>query len=286
MSEPKLDSSNLSRTALVYDFDGTLAPGNIQEHTFIPNYLGTPVADFWDEVRREQIRHDADSVLVYMRLMLERAKAKGVPVTRDVLEAHGRDTPRFDGVDTWFDRINEHARERGLAIEHYIISSGSEEMMRGCSIYKHFRRVFASRYAYDEAGEAVWPAIAVNYTTKTQFLFRINKGVENSWDNEPVNRWMPMDERPLPFSRMIYLGDGDTDIPSMKMVRHQGGYSIGVFDPAKWTEKDTQRKVYNLISEDRAHFVAPADYRPGSQLDVVVRGILGRIARAEGYRER
>src|SRR5690606_3376326 len=137
----------------------------------------------------------------------------------------------------------------------------------GTRIGTKFRKVFASRYTYDDDGHATWPAVSINYTSKTQYLFRINKGVDNSWNNEAVNRWLPADERPVPFSRLLYFGDGDTDIPSMKMVRHQGGHSLAVFDPERWERKELQGKVYDLIAEDRADFVVPADYRDGSQLD-------------------
>ncbi len=271
-----------TRAALVYDFDGTLAPGNIQEHGFIPRHLGIDVDAFWDEVAALKKEHDADQILVYMLQMLAGARRAGVSVTREVLAQYGREAPLFDGVREWFQRINTHADAAGLALEHYVVSSGNEEMIGACSIAREFKRIFASRYMYDERGNAMWPAVVVNYTTKTQFLFRFNKGVDNSWDNDPVNRWMPMDKRPVPFSRMIYLGDGDTDIPSMKMVRHQGGHSIGVFNPARWRDPKVQRDVYNLISEDRAHFVVPADYTEGSQLDVTVKGVLGKIAREAG----
>jgi hypothetical protein len=275
------------RTALVYDFDGTLAPGNIQEHSLIPNYLRLTKEEFWDRVGREKRRHDADEILVYLRMLLEAAKHCSAPITAAVLSEHGAATPLFEGVGEWFDRIDAHGRERGLALEHYVISSGNEEMIRGTHVGGKFRKVFASRYSYDEHGNAVWPAVAINYTSKTQFLFRINKGVDNSWDNEPVNRWLPAEERPVPFSRIIYFGDGDTDIPSMKMVRHQGGHSVAVFDPGRWQRRESQDKVYDLISEDRADFVVPADYRDGSQLDITVKGVLGRIARDQaGYRKR
>ncbi len=278
------------RAALIYDFDGTLAPGNIQEHSLLPKYLGVRVPEFWGRVADEKREHDADEILVYLRLILEAARRVGLPITREVLAHHGGFTPFFDGVEAWFQRINTHAQQRGLLLEHYVVSSGNEEMIRGSRIGRNFRTVYASRYLYDESGVAIWPAVAVNYTTKTQYLFRINKGVDNAWDNEPVNRWIPMHERPVPFERMIYLGDGDTDIPSMKMVRHQGGHSIAVFDPLKWeapdpTEREKfKKKAYNLIAEDRAHFVVPADYRDGSQLDITVKGILGRICRDSGWR--
>lgn len=269
------------RTAIVYDFDGTLAPGNIQEHSLIPEHLRGTKEEFWKLVAEEKKAHDADEILVYMRLLLTKAVALGAPLTRSILQQHGSKTPLFEGVSEWFDRIDAHGDERGLAIEHYVISSGNEEMIEGTSIANRFRKIFASRYQYDDTDHAQWPAVAINYTSKTQFLFRINKGVDNSWDHEPVNRWVPPDERPIPFSRIIYLGDGDTDIPSMKMVRHQGGHSVAVFDPERWAKRELQNKVYNLIAEDRAHFVVPADYTDGSQLDITIKGILGRIARDE-----
>ena len=273
------------RTALVYDFDGTLAPGNIQEHSLIPSHLEMAVPCFWAAVAEEKQQDDADEILVYLRLLAARAREVGKPLTRELLREHGANTPLFSGVAQWFTRIGKHALARGLRLEHYVVSSGNEEMIAGTQIYQHFTKVFASRYRYDVNGHAEWPAVAINYTNKTQYLFRINKGVANSWDNEPVNRWIPTAERPIPFSRIIYLGDGDTDIPSMKMVRHQGGHSIAVFDPARWERPALQQKVYNLIAEDRAHFVVPADYQDGSQLDITVKGVLGRIARDEaGYR--
>lgn len=273
------------RTALVYDFDGTLAPGNIQEHSLLPNYLKSSPDEFWRRVATEKQLHDADEILIYMWLLLARAEEHAAPLTREVLREHGARTPLFSGVPTWFERINAHGAKRGLALEHYVISSGNEEMIAGTSIASRFRKVYASRYAYAEDGRAVWPAVAINYTSKTQYLFRINKGVDNNWQHEPVNRWVPREERPVPFSRIIYLGDGDTDIPSMKTVRNLGGHSVAVFDPERWAKRQLQNKVYNLIAEDRAHFVVPADYTDGSQLDITIKGLLGRIARDQaGYR--
>ena len=268
---------DLLKAALVYDFDGTLAPGNMQEHSFIPG-LGLDVPTFWGEVKTHARAHDADEVLVYMWRMLQHARDRHMPITRDALKEHGRQTPLFPGVSTWFDRIDAYALEQGLELEHYVISSGIYEMIAGCEVFDKFKQVFASRFLYDEAGCATWPAVAINYTTKTQFLFRINKGVDNSWDNESVNRWRPVDARPVPFERLVFIGDGETDIPAMKMVRYQGGEAVAVFDANKWNDK--QKVIYRLIAEDRAQFVASADYSEGSQLDVTVKGILGRIAQA------
>ena len=269
------------RAAVVYDFDETLARGNIQEHGFHPD-VGVNKEQFWKDVRHAAKKDDADEILMYMFMMLERAKRKGIPVTRAALQRHGKRIPLFQGVEGWFKRINGFARDKGLSLEHYVVSSANHEIISGCSLFKKFKRVFASTFIYDSKGHAIWPGIGINYTTKTQFLFRINKGVNNSWDNAPVNRFVPMHKRPIPFTRMIFIGDGETDIPSMKMVRLQGGHSIAVFDPKEFPKANFQKKVYRLIEEARVHFVAPADYTEGSQLDLTVKGIIGRVARDHG----
>lgn len=273
------------RTALVYDFDGTLAQGNIQEHSLIPQVLGVSKEEFWADVQERRRAHDADQILIYMQLLLEYAKKKNQPITRELLAQNGSSVQYFEGVTEWFSRMNQYAEERNLALEHYIVSSANEEIIQGCSIASFFKSIFACKYIYNDSGQAIWPATAVNYTTKTQYLFRINKGISNNWEDEAVNRFIPLRERPLPFERMIYIGDGDTDIPSMKMVRHQGGHSIAVFDPEQWAAGKAQTKAERLIAEDRAHFVVPAIYTEHSQLDVTVKGILGRIARDTGWRE-
>lgn len=275
-------TKELSRTAIIYDFDGTLARGNIQEHSFIPE-VGMTREEFWNEVRQRTRDEDADEILVYMHLMLESAKSRGIDVTTDMLREHGHQAELFDGLAdrTWFNRLNEHAATRGLALEHYIVSSGVHEMIRGCPIYDAFKWVFASKFIYD-GDRAAWPGVAINYTTKTQYLFRVNRGIQNTWNNEDLNAYMPDGERPIPFGRMIFLGDGDTDIPTMKMLTYQGGYSVAVYDPRR--HDSDLSKIHRLISDDRVNFVAPADYREDSQIDIIVKGILGRIARENGYR--
>lgn len=273
---------DLKRTAVIYDFDGTLARGNLQETSFIPN-IGMTKEDFWEEVKSRTRDHDADEILVYMHLMLDKARERGVQVTIEDLRRHGEQAPLFPGLadKSWFDRINAHAAERGLILEHYIVSSGIHEMIEGCPIRDAFRQVFASKFIYVE-GVAAWPGVGINYTTKTQYLFRINKGIDNHWDNASINSYMPEDERPIPFDRMIFLGDGDTDIPTMKMLTHKGGHSVAVYDTDR-TDRDL-KKIHKLISDSRVEFVAPADYQENSQIDIIVKGILGRIARKQGYR--
>lgn len=275
MDQPK-------RTALIYDFDGTLARGNLQETSFIPE-IGMTKTEFWEEVKARTRKHDADEILVYMHLMLEKAREKGLHVTAEDLRLHGIQAPLFPGLadQSWFKRINQHAEERGLLLEHYIVSSGIHEMIDGCAIRDAFQQVFASKFIYVD-GVAAWPGVGINYTTKTQYLFRINKGIDNHWDNTSINNYMPEDERPVPFDRMIFLGDGDTDIPTMKMLTQKGGHSIAVYDTER-RDRDLQ-KIHKLISDGRVEFIAPADYDESSQLDIIVKGILGRIARRQGYR--
>jgi 2-hydroxy-3-keto-5-methylthiopentenyl-1-phosphate phosphatase len=267
------------RTAIVYDFDGTLSPGSMQQHTLLPE-LGFNVAqDFWNLVKERNRETDSDEILTYMRCLID---THPMAITETKLRDHGAELPFFSGVMTWFDRITEYGTARNLDIDHYIISSGLREMIEGSPIAKYFRHIFASRYLYVE-GSAVWPAVAINYTTKTQYLFRINKVIENNWNDQGVNKFAPMIDRPVPFERMIFIGDGDTDIPAMKMIKYQGGTAVAVFDQARFRGPD-QRKVYKLIAEDRANYVCPADYSDGSQLDVTIKGVLGRIARAHGYK--
>lgn len=276
-------TKELLKTAIIYDFDGTLARGNIQEHSFIPG-IGMTREEFWAEVDQRTRDEDADEILVYMHQMLERARQAGIDVTGDNLREHGPHAELFDGLAdrSWFDRLNENAATEGLDLEHYIISSGIHEMIRGCPIYDAFTHVFASKFLY-EGDKAVAPGVAINYTTKTQYLFRINKGIRNTWNSADLNTYTPEEHRLVPFSRMIFIGDGHTDVPAMKMMTHQGGHSIAVYDPKR--DEQGLDKIHRLISDGRVEFVAPADYRENSQIDIIVLGVLGRMARESGCRE-
>jgi hypothetical protein len=269
------------RAAIVYDFDGTLAPGHMQDKGLLGRLGVNDVPAFWAEVTAFKRERDADEVLTYLHRIVEVAQKSGVKLTRELLLDCGRTLDFFAGVPEWFDQIDAFAARCGLALEHYIVSAGNREILEGSPIFGKFKNVFACKYEFDQSGAATWPSIAVNYTNKTQFLFRINKGIDNAWDSEAINAWMPEADRPIPFSRMIFIGDGDTDVPSFKMMKSQGGAAIAVFDPAEWANVKHREKAHRLIAESRVDFVAPGDYREESQLAVVVRGILDRIARAE-----
>ncbi|MEG1788581.1 MAG: HAD family hydrolase [Kiritimatiellia bacterium] len=263
----------LTRVAFVYDFDGTLARGNIQENSFLPK-LGLSREAFWKQAKELSKEKEMDEILAYMYLLLTEAKKSNIAFRREDLRCHGKKVCYFNGVETWFDRINAYAKSQHLALEHYIISSGTYEMIMGTSIAKYFKFVYASSFMYDANDVPVWPALAINYTTKTQYLFRINKGIENAWDNAKINDYMPMSERPIPFSNMVYLGDGLTDVPAMKMTTSQGGTAIGVYAPHS---KD-QRNVKKLLQQQRVNYVAPADYGEESKLDRLLKFILNGIS--------
>lgn len=260
--------------AIVYDFDGTLAKGNIQENSFIPD-LGIKKSDFWKEVKKLTKEHEMDEILAYMFLLIEKAKNHGeVKFDRDSLKAHGRDVSYFEGVEDYFLRINKYARSKQINLGHYIISSGTKEMIEGTTIAKYFKTIYASSFKYDQHNVPQWPAIVLNYTTKTQFLFRINKGIDNAWDNSKINTYVPKEKRHVPFERMIYIGDGLTDVPAMKLVKDQGGTSIGVYAPK--SRKKTE--VEKLLGEGRVSYVAPANYSDRAELDQIIKATLDQVS--------
>ena len=259
--------------ALIYDFDGTLAPGNMQEHDFIPQ-LGIKPKEFWRRAKEKAKEQRADEILAYMQVMLEEARGKKVPVTHAAFAEFGKKVELFQGVEDWFARINRIGAKNGLTVRHYIVSSGLREMIEATAIAREFTRIYASAFMYDHNKVACWPALAVNYTTKTQFLFRINKGVLDVWDDKRINDFVPKQDRAVPFSRMVYIGDGSTDVPCMKLVRTQGGYSIAVYKP------HSPRKAYaeTFVRDDRASCVAPADYSEDGRIDKLVTAIIRKVS--------
>jgi 2-hydroxy-3-keto-5-methylthiopentenyl-1-phosphate phosphatase len=268
-----MEKKNTITAALVYDFDGTLSPGNMQEYDFIPA-VGKSNAEFWTASNVLAEEHDADPILSYMFMMLQEAKEKNLPLKRQSFVDSGRNITLYPGVKEWFSRINAYAAERGIEMLHYVNSSGLKEIIEGTSIAHEFKNIYACSFLYNVDGIAYWPAVAVNYTNKTQFIFKINKGVESVFDTKDVNRFMEESKRPVPFSRMIYFGDGTTDIPCMKLVKNFGGHSIAVYNP----ETEGQRSLLNeLIRDNRVNHVCPADYSEGSEIDVVVKTIIDKV---------
>jgi hypothetical protein len=271
-----------TKVAIAYDFDGTLAPGYMQHNSFIPK-IGMDSNVFWEKAKTKAKENDMDEILAYMHLMIEEARYHHMSIKKQSIIDHGKDIKFFNGVKDWFSRINEYALGNNIEIEHYIISSGLREMIEGCKIGSEFQYIFASGFEYDQDEVATWPALCVNYTTKTQYLFRINKGVNNSWDNEKVNEFVPDENRPIPFNNMIYIGDGETDVPSMKMLMYQGGTSIAVWDPEK---KKKKQLALELLDHRRTNLAVPADYREGNELDIAIRSVIDQIAaRVQFYKQ-
>lgn len=265
--------------AICYDFDGTLAPGNMQEFEFVPDIEMTTDA-FWAEVKQLAEKHQGDNILIYMWLMLEKARAARVPVLKNNIEAYGATIPLFDGVEDWFDRIDAYGKDKGLKVGHFIISSGLREMIAGTSISRKFVAIFASSFLYDENGVACWPALALNYTTKTQYLFRINKGNLQVSDHSKINEYIPQNEREVPFKNFVFIGDGATDIPCFRLVKDQGGHSIAVYQKRKHGAKKDAEDLIKIGG--RVHFALPADYTDGSELDKAVKAIVDRVAADDG----
>ncbi len=266
--------------AIAYDFDGTLADGNMQEHQFLPEIAIAP-ADFWAEVKRVTREQQADEVLVYMNLMLRKADAARVPVRREDFKARRRAIQLFEGVEDWFDRIDAYGRDRGVRIENFVISSGNAEILAGTPIASKFQQIYASKFMFDQNGVAAWPALAVNYTTKTQYLFRINKGAHDLADNARVNEFVEKRDRPIPFENMVFIGDGSSDIPCFRLVKEQGGLSIAVYKPRA---KGALCKANKYLEDGRVHAVAPANYSAGDKLDQIIKAHIDAVAARSALR--
>lgn len=247
----------------------------MQNYDFIPS-LGMKPADFWSEVKKLAKEQDGDEILIYMGQMLREADHAHVSVKREAFSEFGKTIDLFEGVEDWFDRIDRFGRENEIAVEHYIVSSGLREMIEGTSIASKFKKIYASGFWYSHEGVAQYPALGVNYTTKTQFLFRINKGVHNVWDKDEVNKYVEPQDRPIPFTNMVFLGDGDTDIPCFRLVKDLGGHSIAVYKPgAKRNGKSTADR---LRDEGRVNFSLSANYSDGSDLDKAVKAIIKKAS--------
>ena len=267
--------------ALVYDFDGTLSPQPMQEYTVLPK-IGVEPAQFWKMVNQEARETESDPMLVYMRHIIEALDLARVDVKREDFAAMAGAIQYFPGVATWFTRMNAYVKKKSrgaVKLQHYLISAGQKEILDGVSIRRHFKRIYASEYHFNHHGVATFPKLLVTDTLKTQFLFRINKGLENV--TESINEHMPEAERPIPFANMIYVGDGMTDVPSMALTKKSGGHTVAVYDPKRESQRATCVK---LLDAGRADFIAEADYRKSSKLSRRVLLLLDAIIADVAYR--
>ena len=257
--------------ALLYDFDKTLCTQDMQNYAFIPS-LGMEPGDFWREANTFGWQQHMDGILAYMYTMIRKCRELEIPLTRSFLSRCGQNIAFFPGVEGWFERINRFAALLGVQTEHYVISSGLREIIDGSAIAGAFKEIYASEFYYDELGRPAWPKLAVNFTAKTQFVYRINKGVLDVSDDRTLNASMPDDSKRVPFTNMIYLGDGLSDVPCMKMMRAYGGQAIAVYQDAN------RPGVEQLLRQGRVDFIFPADYREGAGLEVTVKNIIRKMA--------
>ncbi len=256
--------------AIMYDFDKTLCTKDMQDYSFIPS-LGLTESEFWQFANSLGEKEHMDSVLAYMYAMVKISKDKNIPILRKNLVDMGKNVELFKGVESWFERITAFGRSHDMQIEHYVISSGMKEIIEGTKISKYFKSIFACEFLYDENGNGIWPKTDVNYTNKTQFVYRINKGVLDISNDNDLNRSMPDDSKRVPFSNMIYIGDGLSDVPCMKMMKSYGGYSIAVY-------QNRDSKVEDLLRKDRVDFIYPADYSENTGLDITVKNIIRKMS--------
>ena len=257
--------------AFLYDFDKTLCTTDMQDYAFIPS-LGMTPREFWSKANGFGHANRMDGILAYMYTMIREAEKRNRPFTREDLVEKGRSIVLFPGVEDWFRRINAFGEAQGVQVEHYIISSGLREIIEGSSISGEFKEIYASEFYYDETGRPVWPKLAVNFTAKTQFVYRINKGVLDVSDDKTLNDSMPDDSKRVPFTNMVYMGDGLSDVPCMKMMRAYGGQAIAVY------QESNRMGVEDLLAKGRVDFIFPADYSEDTALDLTVKNIIRKMS--------
>ena len=265
--------------ALLYDFDKTLCTTDMQEYDFIKN-LGMTPAEFWGEAGKLTSQFEADNILAYMLIMIKECKKRGIKLTEEYLRSCGANVVFFKGVASWFDRINAYCESLGVAVEHYVVSSGTAEIIEGTPIAKYFKKIYACKFIYDENGEAIWPATAINYTLKTQFIFRISKGVLDITDNYNVNRHQDKDSKKIPYQNMIYIGDGFTDVPCMRLLKEKGGKAIAVYPSGKG------KQVRPLVEDERINYVCVADYSENSALENIVKLMIENMSTMDELKSR
>ena len=261
--------------AIMYDFDKTLSTADMQNYAFIPR-LGLTPKEFWSETSEYTEKYGVERILAYMYMMIKEAKNKGIKLTREFLNDCGKDIEFYEGVDTWFKRINSYGEEHGVQVEHYLVSSGTKEIVEGSAIFKEFKEVYGCEFFYQN-DEAVWPKLAINYTQKTQYFFRIAKGAIDATDDDGVNQKTPAHR--VPYENIVYLGDGMTDIACMTLVKKNGGTSIAIYPELN------SKMAKQILNDNRVNFVCTADYKEGGDLEKVLKLTINKVATLSEIRE-
>ncbi|MEZ5301065.1 MAG: haloacid dehalogenase-like hydrolase [Verrucomicrobiales bacterium] len=262
---------------IVYDYDQTLSPKYMQDEVLFPRF-GINPDSFWKRCRELVDDQGFDGELAYLKALLDYLSLDR-PSNKE-LEELGKDLHFYKGLPEMFTEINKvltPAHEAvGIKIEHYIVSSGMKALIDGCALKPFFKAIFGCEFAEDENGRISFPKRVISHTQKTQYLFRISKGLLAP--DQDVNDHMPPEQRPIPFPNMIYLGDGPTDVPCFTVMRQYGGYCIAVYNPDDESRRSF-RKCYQLTAHaNRVRHIAPSDYRPGSHLRLLLEEMVGEIA--------
>ena len=265
--------------AFLYDFDKTLCTTDMEDYAFIPS-LGYTPSEFWAKANGFGYENKMDGLLAYMYTMIRECAAQGIRLDRDYLVRSGEAIELFPGVHEWFARITAYGADLGVDVEHYVISSGLREIIEGSGIAHEFKQIYACEFYYDESDLAAWPKLDVNFTNKTQFVYRINKGILDIARDKELNDSMPDDSKRVPFTNMVYVGDGLSDVPCMKMMRAYGGQAVAVY------QKSNRAGVEKLLQDGRVDFIFPADYREGTEFDKTVHNILRKMAVSDALSEK
>ncbi|MDR1697971.1 MAG: haloacid dehalogenase-like hydrolase [Erysipelotrichaceae bacterium] len=257
--------------AIMYDFDNTLCIGDMQNYGFIPA-VGMQPQEFWHKTGEIAKKEKSEKILTFLYAMVMMSREKKIPLTREYLKNQGRDIKYFPGVLSWFDRINAYGKSKGIKVEHYLVTSGNKEIVEGCVIAPHFKQIFGSEYIYDkDTKEAIWVKNMINYTQKTQYFFRISRGVTDITNDDDVNKRVEEKNKRIPYRNFVYIGDGMTDVACMVLVKEKGGKSIAVYPEGK------KEKIQYLIDEERVNLSCRADYRHNSPIDRTIRLLIDNL---------
>lgn len=261
----------MKRLAIMYDWDQTLSPKYMSEFGLIKPFGFDNNTDYWDYCNNVITKkYNMENELAFLYSIVELSNKTKFPLNRKYLNEVGSQIEFYNGVLTWFDRINEFGKKHDVIVEHYIISSGIYEVIEGSRIFPYFKKVFASSFAYDDKGRPFWPAFSINYTNKTQYIFRIKKNLIDDLNNDGAVNSKYRKKDIIPYSNMIYVGDGLTDIPCMKIIKEYGGHSICLFEEGMPSEN----KAKKIKREGRVNFIANADYAENSDIDKIIKKII------------
>jgi hypothetical protein len=266
-----------STIAVVYDYDQTLSPTYMQDEVLFPAY-GIDPARFWKKSQQLVRDEGWESELAYLKTLLDSLPMD--PPTNEDLVRLGANLKFYPGLPEMFGELNSLLNDAhhaiGIRIEHYILSSGMKALIDGSALKPFVKEIFGCEFATDSHGRITFPKRVISHTQKTQYLFRINKGLLDL--SQDVNDHMPQELRPVPFPNMIYVGDGPTDVPCFTVMKQFGGQSIAVYNPNDPT-LNSFRKCYQLSAHaNRIKHIAPSDYRSGSHLRLILDEMIREIA--------